>query len=155
MTDVRLLRFNPSAIQPETSASGHARLPIASPIDTPTWLIISANHTQAAVGDQPTLLAAVQIGIEQQFRSAATRWTRETAAHSSLTVRRRHSAYRELVSMGWNAVPFLLRALKDKPDYWFPVLREITGENPVAPEDRGDYEKMSESWRRWGQNKGT
>ncbi len=56
--------------------------------------------------------------------------------------------------MGWDAVPFLLAALKDMPDYWFPALCDITGENPVAHEDRGNYDKMSEAWFDWGRRKG-
>jgi hypothetical protein len=149
-----MLEFRQASIQPETSYGGHVLLPIALPSDSSARVIISSGHTQAAVGDQPILLAAMQIGIEQQFQSAAERWSTETGAHSSLTMRQKHPAYRELVAMGWNAVPLLLRALKDRPDYWFPALREITGENPVTPERKGDYDKMSESWRQWGQNKG-
>jgi hypothetical protein len=79
----------------------------------------------------------------RQFKILADEWHRETAAHSSMTMRQRHPAYRKMANPGWPVVPLLLLALRDMPDHWFPLLRDITKENPVNPDDRGDYRTQS------------
>jgi hypothetical protein len=66
----------------------------------------------------------------------------------------KHPVYKAIVALGWDAVPLLIKALHETPDLWFPALREITGENPVHPNDRGDYTKMTEAWTAWGRAKG-
>ena len=81
-------------------------------------------------------------------------WHRETGAHSSMTMRMRHPAYHAIVEIGWAAVPALLDALKTNPDFWFPMLRDITGENPVPPDERGFYDLMADRWLVWGEQKG-
>jgi len=91
--------------------------------------------------------------LRSSFEFYAAQWTRETGAHSSMTLRKRHQAYKSIVAMGWSAVPLLLEALRSKPDFWFEALRDITKENPVHPDDRGDYSKMTDAWTAWGQQK--
>lgn len=108
----------------------------------------------AVVGWQSTFRTALHINAQTQFESAAKQWSDETAGHSSMTARKRHPAYQKLVSLRWDAVPFLLKALQVSPDYWFPILHEITGENPVHPNDRGDYNKMRDAWLSWGRDRG-
>ena len=65
-----------------------------------------------------------------------------------------HPAYREIVGMGWSAVPLLLAELKRKPDHWFIALEEITDESPVPPEYEGKVQKMAEAWVQWGEARG-
>lgn len=94
------------------------------------------------------------MSYRDRFTELATKWHCEAGIHSSMTMRKRHPAYAEIISVGWSAVPLLLDALVTIPDFWFPLLRDITGENPVLPEERGFYDKMSEKWLAWGRNKG-
>jgi hypothetical protein len=65
-----------------------------------------------------------------------------------------HPAYQEIVAMGQEVVPLLLRDLEQEPDHWFAALGAITGAQPVPPEDRGDIEKMAAAWLRWGKDHG-
>jgi hypothetical protein len=58
------------------------------------------------------------------------------------------------LDLGIFAIPLLLNALTDMPDIWFPLLRDITNENPVSPEIQGDYSKMTEAWQEWGRRAG-
>jgi len=58
--------------------------------------------------------------------------------------------------MGESAVPAILAQLKaegDEPDQWFWALRMMTGENPVKPEDQGDFLAMARAWITWGEIK--
>jgi hypothetical protein len=104
--------------------------------------------------NQPFLKTAVDANAREWFKALAEEWHRETAAHSSMTIRQRHSAYRKMVNLGPVIVPMLLQALQEMPDFWFPLLREITKENPVKPDERGDYKKMSDAWLAWGRGRG-
>ena len=38
--------------------------------------------------------------------------------------------------------------------HWFYALREITGANPVKPDDRGKVAIMQASWLEWGEANG-
>lgn len=91
---------------------------------------------------------------KRRFGELANRWRRETA-HLSLSSRMaKHPAYREIVNMGWVAVPLLLAELKRDADFWFAALREITGENPVPAKSAGRLKEMARAWIKWGQERG-
>jgi hypothetical protein len=140
MNDPRLLGFlNIEPKQTETTSTQEWGRPAqATPTNPP----------------QPILQAAVDANARQWFNTLAEEWHRETAAHSSLTIRKRHRAYQGIVKLGPPAVPLLLEALRTMPDFWFPALRDITKENPVDPSDRGDYAKMANAWLDWGRQRG-
>lgn len=91
---------------------------------------------------------------QKQFHRLVNRWKKETAHLSSSAQMARHPAYQEIIGMGSSVVPFLLAELQRKPDFWFLALREITGENPVLPEDAGKIKEMTQAWLEWGQSKG-
>lgn len=93
--------------------------------------------------------------LEGKFQNLATKWRRETGHLSSITQMSQHPAYREIVVMGSEIVPIILRDLRDNgPDHWFWALCEITGENPVPPEIAGQISKMTQVWIEWGRSRG-
>jgi hypothetical protein len=61
--------------------------------------------------------------------------------------------YRQIVSMGWDAVPFLLHDLQQNNGFWFTALSEITKIRPFDPRDAGNRKKMAEAWIQWGKRK--
>ncbi len=73
---------------------------------------------------------------------------------SSIAYMVEHPSYLEIVAMGEKAVPLLLRELEKSPNYWFPALTAITGENPIPKEARGRLIEMTEAWLEWGRGKG-
>jgi lactam utilization protein B len=73
---------------------------------------------------------------------------------SSTVKMSQHPAYQEIVSMGNQILPLLLRELKNNPLYWLSALSQITGENPIKPEQRGKIKQMAEAWLEWGKNQG-
>jgi hypothetical protein len=81
-------------------------------------------------------------------------WKTERGARSSITEAAMMPAYQEIIGMGSKAVPLILEQIRsegDEPDQWFWALRAITGENPVKPEDQGNFQKMAEAWLQWSQ----
>ncbi len=92
-----------------------------------------------------------------EFRRLADAW-RETRNPLSSRVNDliENDAYQQIVALGWPAVPFILRELEQElksaegPDFWFPALKIITGEDPVPASSRGQLERMAEAWINWG-----
>ena len=106
---------------------------------------IPVKQTQAA---QPTET------VEDRFRRLATTWQKAVAHHSSTTVRNNHPAYREIIRLGPEVVPLLLRDLEESHTHWFCALREITGADPIPPSAAGNIPKMVEAWLRWARDNG-
>ncbi len=92
--------------------------------------------------------------IETRFRRLAQTWESAVAHHSSTSIQNSHPAYLEIIGIGWQAVPLLLRDLRMTGRPWFAALKAITRADPVAPADRGDVAKVAEAWLSWGREQG-
>ena len=92
--------------------------------------------------------------LEERFRQLIEKWEKDTQFTSSSTKLCMHPAYQQIIGMGFPIVPLLLRELQNNPNRWFWALFAITGEDPVNPDDAGDFEKMRESWIGWGRRQG-
>jgi hypothetical protein len=92
--------------------------------------------------------------VEQRFRQLEAAWLADTAVLSSYTRIVGHPAFRAIVELGEAVVPLMLGDLEKRPRLWVWALPEITGVDPVAPEDAGNIERMSQAWLRWGREKG-
>jgi len=92
--------------------------------------------------------------VEKQFLALVQEWKSGRGHTSSINKMVMHPAYRQIVAMGKQAVPFLLRELEREPDHWFWALKEITGANPVPPENRMKVAEMAKHWIRWGKEQG-
>jgi len=95
----------------------------------------------------------VSAKTEKRFRRLADQWREETGPISSMTELVQHPAYQEIIRMGWDVVPLLLRELQERPHHWFWALKLITGDDPLRPEDRGDLEQMAKAWLAWNANR--
>lgn len=87
-----------------------------------------------------------------KFQALATQWKRDRGSMSSVTQAAMMEPYQKIIGMGEDAVPLILAQLESEgedPDQWFWALRAITGENPVQPEDQGDFRKMARAWFQW------
>jgi type I restriction enzyme M protein len=102
--------------------------------------------------DHPELLPVGS--VEEQFRSYAELWKRQTLHLSSAARITSHPAYREIVKMGMPVVPLILKELSQKPDHWFVALHEITGADPVPKESQGRLTEMAGAWLSWGKAHG-
>lgn len=81
-------------------------------------------------------------------------WKEETSILSNTEQIASHPAYQMIMSMGFDAVQFILYELIGKPDHWFYALQTITGEDPVRAESVGNIPAMAEDWIKWGKEKG-
>jgi len=95
-----------------------------------------------------------ELTLEQRFRRLADEWSRQTSTVSSVNALVSHPKYREIIQLGWSVVPYLLRDLQSKGDFWFPALAEITGIRPFDPHDAGKSRRMTAAWIEWGKKKG-
>ncbi len=89
-----------------------------------------------------------------RFHALKNQWELDTALKSSILEIVMHPAYQQIIGMGPTAIPFILSEMKKERGHWFWALKSITGEDPVAPRDRGNIEKMTKMWLQWGQEQG-
>jgi len=92
--------------------------------------------------------------VEHVFFGLMQKWKSETKYLSSTTQIVLHPAYQQIIGLGSDILPLILRELANKPDYWFWALQSITGENPVEQRFRGNIPHMTKAWLEWGINKG-
>jgi hypothetical protein len=92
----------------------------------------------------------------ETFQRLTKQWRDERDQKTSVSDMVMHPAYQQIIGMGREAAPFILRELsrETEPDHWFWALKAITGEDPVPPESRGQIFEMASAWLRWGREKG-
>jgi hypothetical protein len=92
--------------------------------------------------------------IEIRFHRLADAWEKATGHLSSMKAASEHPAYQEIISLGHDVVPYLLRDLKETERHWFIALATITGANPIPSSLAGNIPKMIEAWLQWGKENG-
>ena len=96
----------------------------------------------------------VEPADRERFRELAERWEKETFFMSNSKHMIEHPAHQEIVRMGEPAIPLILERMQSHGGHWFYALYQITGVNPIAPEDRGNIPAMEASWIEWGNRNG-
>ena len=91
---------------------------------------------------------------EQRFHELAALWKRERGPHSSSAHLAAHPAYQQIIGMGPDVVPLLLRELETRPDHWFRALRALTGADPVPEQSQGKVKEMAAAWLSWARAQG-
>src|SRR5437764_394319 len=92
--------------------------------------------------------------VEASFKALADRWSAETQHLSNVTKIITHDAYLQIIGLGIQAVPYILRDLEHGGGPWFVALHAITHEDPVREEHESDYELMKRDWLDWGKQNG-
>lgn len=90
----------------------------------------------------------------RKFQILKQEWETQTAHLSSITEIAMHPAYQQIIGMGKEVIPLILKELKKKTGHWFWALKSITGEDPGPPDQRGRMDKMRELWLGWGDEQG-
>jgi hypothetical protein len=103
--------------------------------------------------ERSVAMAEVEEKIEAKFRRLASEWSESVRSVSSITAIINNPKYREIVSLGWDIVPYLLREVQERRGFWFPALAEITTIRPYDPRDAGNNKRMTEAWVKWGKLK--
>jgi len=98
------------------------------------------------------------IEIERVFHRLVADWKAARGHVASINKWVRLPEYRQIIELGREhkdeVVSLLLTELEERLDHWFWALKELTGVNPVAAEDRGDVPAMAACWVRWGREHG-
>jgi hypothetical protein len=92
--------------------------------------------------------------IEEKFNKLAKKWKDDTRYQSNMRIITEDPSYQEIIKIGKDVIPIILKELESRPDHWFVALQIITGENPVIEEDCGYFNKMVEAWLNWGKEHG-
>lgn len=95
-----------------------------------------------------------QTELATTFYQLVEQWKTETRGISSTEQLSLHPAYQQIIGMGPNVIPLLLRELENNSGRWFWALKAISREEPVTPEQRGKTQEMIEIWLNWGREKG-
>jgi hypothetical protein len=104
----------------------------------------------ASIPVKQTLTKQPSEKVEERFRCLEATWTAETAYFSSYEDIVGHPAFREIIGLGQDVVPLMLRDLQERPRLWVWALPEIMGADPVPPGEAGNIARMSEAWLRQG-----
>jgi hypothetical protein len=91
---------------------------------------------------------------QERFLKLADEWSQATMHVSSASDLINDARYQEIISLGWDAVPYLLTDLQRNKRFWFPALAAITGVRPFDPGDSSNPRRMTEAWVKWGRRKG-
>ena len=95
-------------------------------------------------------------GSERIFIELAQKWLADTATHSNPTIISRHPAYPQIVALGNDAIPLILKEISQKRNrpHWFQALHDITGETPAPEETWGKVDEVTAAWLNWGRGQG-
>jgi len=107
-----------------------------------------------AAYESSTAMTYRDAALSEVFSTLAREWKEAARLESSHMRAADHPAFRAIVGLGDEIVPILLRELERRSGPWFLALREITGEEPVGPEARGNPKAVADAWVRWGRTRG-
>jgi hypothetical protein len=112
-------------------------------------------ETVGAAESQLALTAPDQLEaqlLESKFKRLRAQWERECGITSIMAKIIMADAYQQIMSMGPDVIPLILRELQsegDDPDWWFWALEKLTGQNPVPANVRGNNLAMANAWLEW------
>jgi len=92
--------------------------------------------------------------VAERFRRLAAAWRRDTEYLSSMEAAASHPAYQEIIRLGPEVVPLLLRDMAENHTHWFAALKVITGVWPAPASAAGNIPKMAEAWLGWAKDNG-
>ncbi len=90
----------------------------------------------------------------KDFTTLVTEWKAARVNVSRVDKMVLLAPYQQIIGMGQQAVPLILKELQRSPDHWFWALHAITGENPIPEEARGNLPQMAAAWLTWGRDHG-
>lgn len=108
----------------------------------------------ASIPETQTPAAPPAETVEERFQQLAAVWHKETDYFSSMEESSAHPAYQQIVGLGPEVVPLLLRDLEQNHTHWFDALQAITGVDPIPASAGGNIPQMVEAWLHWAKDHG-
>ncbi|MGP8258841.1 MAG: hypothetical protein ACLQM6_02695 [Acidobacteriaceae bacterium] len=90
---------------------------------------------------------------EARFLQLRKEWIRGTEKLSRLSEIVLHPAYQQIIAMGSEAIPFILKSLERQTDHWFWALKMLNKGKDVA-EGIETMEGAASAWLKWGTEQG-
>jgi hypothetical protein len=142
-TDFTAYRFDPPEIE-INFLTGNVPRPCV-PLNPPA----EAHPVRALIGGQTVIFKTA----EEKFDALVKEW-RNLRQPGSSTAPLVNDAYGQIVAMGQEAVPLLLREVERQSGHWFTALTWITGVNLATPATRGNIRELRKAWLQWGKDNG-
>ena len=145
------------AINPQPAWIGYLKHQAGMPYALASCFTISASCLkiqESISANRPAPQLIKESDAEARFKSRKARWEADVRFLSDMNEICSHPAYQEIIGMGSEALPFILRELEKEPGDWFWALKAITGEDPVPADHRGNVNLMREDWLAWAQRSG-
>ena len=137
----------PTQLPISDTASGYPFVIVGSASNTiGTAIIWGANIRKATPIFRNTVLS--------KFEKLVVEWRASRDTISSGTEMFTHPAYQQIIGMGIEAVPLILKEMEANLDHWFWALRAITGKDPVPIAHRGRLKLMASDWLNWARKQG-
>ena len=92
--------------------------------------------------------------LVSDFYRLVQQWEQEQSHGADVFEMVMQPSYQQIIGMGRDVVPLLLRELERKPEHWFWALHAITNADPVPSESQGHLKEMAASWIAWGKKQG-
>ena len=98
------------------------------------------------------LIATVSLPRDM-FDNLVASWEFSTGTSSSIEEIISDDSFQGIIGLGRMAIPFILEELAKEPSFLIIALGEISGDNPIKPEHRGDIPAMAQDWLDWGRRR--
>ena len=89
--------------------------------------------------------------LSKKFELYSGIWKTETMFSSNSSEITNNAAYRYIIGLGKDMIPFIIQDLKQSENHWFYALELLTGENPIKTEHRGIINLMKSDWLNWAE----
>jgi len=111
---------------------------------------IQSSHIKF-IGQSVFIQAMYEQQLKEKFEYYRNLWITETMFSSNVSEITNNSAYRSIINLGYEVIPFILEDLKKSENHWFYALERLTGHNPITPEHRGIVNLMKADWLNWAE----
>ena len=129
-------------------------------ISSNPYLLLAANKDRSGTATIVNFISPREAtpifrnSVVEKFSQLAAEWKASRNAFDSGIAMFTNPAYQQIVGMGPEVVPLILKDLEKNLDHWFWALKAITGKDPVPPAHRGRLKLMSKDWLRWAKIQG-
>jgi hypothetical protein len=87
--------------------------------------------------------------LYKKFLQLKEKWEVETLFVSSATDIINNGSYLAIISLGQEALSFIIKDFAKKDNHWFYALEVMTGKNPISEEHIGNIKLMKDDWINW------
>jgi hypothetical protein len=84
-----------------------------------------------------------------KFNKLLIQWRLETYFTSLVKEKIENPSVQKLLSFGPQAIPWILKEIRHRPDFLVMALGFLAKENPVQPSSRGKIEEIVNDWIVW------